>query len=119
MTLPAYIFCTDADDTPHHLCLLVYHKPDGFEPVVSAHGNTKDKSKEFHPLWSSTREKIASVPLSVGPKETLTRVSSQPGGFRGTNCPGQLPRSERQVMHAKHTLKYKEVSSDYGVKCNP
>ena len=90
MTLAYSIFSTDANDTPHHLCLLVYHKPDGFEPVISAHGNTKDKSKEFHALWSSTREKIASVLLSFGPKETLARVSSQLGGFHGIECPGQL-----------------------------
>ena len=31
----------DSKGFPHHLCLLVYHIPDGFSPYPVAHGNSK------------------------------------------------------------------------------
>lgn len=71
--------CTiiDSMKQPHRLCLVVYYLPDGFEPKVEPHGNSKSK-KPFYPTLPSTMAAMAS---EVGePKKVMAEVSSAIGG---------------------------------------
>ena len=48
----------DSNGDPHHLCLLSYRIPSGFQPVVTPHGNSKS-SIPFYPTFPSTKKQIA------------------------------------------------------------
>ena len=87
------------------MCLLVYYLPENFEPVIASHGNSKNKSTEFHTTWASTKCLIGTSSLAHGPKDTISKINSDMGGIVSSTCPGKLPRNERQVMYAKRKLK--------------
>ena len=91
-------------NNPHHLALLVYHFPPGIIPKAQKHGNAK-RDEPFYPSWVSTKELIKSECQASGPKQTVHRVSDQVGGLLSSSYPGQLSRNERQVKHAKSSLK--------------
>lgn len=95
----------DAQNNPHHLCMVIYYIPPEFCPKIASHGNSKDRTREHHTTWASTREIIKSEPSCSGPKATVARVSTKVGGLLDTSCPGQLPRSERQVMYVRQKSK--------------
>ena len=88
----------DSQKQPHKLCLIVYHIPEGFEPKVQSHGNSKQE-KPYYPTLPSTLEAMAKD--SGGPKEILSRVSASVGGVLGANDPCSLPRNEQQVTDIK------------------
>ena len=92
--------CIDADHNPHHLCLLSYHMPSNFTPIVAPHGNSKTK-KPFFPTLPSTKLEIESQSKSSGPKTTLSLVSEKLGGVVDADSPCELPRNERQVSYIK------------------
>ena len=58
----------DSQKQPHKLCLIVYHMPEGFEPKVQPHGNSKQQ-KPYYPTLPSTLEAMAND--SGGPKEIV------------------------------------------------
>ena len=82
----------------------MYHFPPGVIPKAQKHGNAKS-DEPFYPSWVSTRELIKSECLTSGPKQAVHRVSDKVGGLLSSSCPGQLPRNERQIKHAKSSLK--------------
>ena len=89
----------------------MYYLPDNFQPVVAAHGNSMDKSREFHTTWASTKRLIETTAHSCGPKATVSKVQCDMGGVLNSSCPGKLPRNERQVQYAKHKMKMLESGS--------
>ena len=105
MSVDPSFFFLDAQNNPHHLCMVVYYIPPGFTPKIASHGNSKDRTKEYHTTWASTREIIKSEPSCSGPKATVASVSTKVGGLLDTSCPGQLPRSERQVTYVRQKSK--------------
>jgi len=53
-----------------------------------------------------TRHTLIKSECSIsGPKETINRVSNEIGGLLSSSYPGQLPRNERQIKHAKASVK--------------
>ena len=52
------------------------------------------------PTWPSPRDLIKECLRQV-PKETVERVYSEVGGMVEAAGPGQLPRSEKQVMNIR------------------
>ena len=113
MTAVAYSFLfIDAENRPHHLCLLVYHIPHGFIPKLASHGNAKEK-KPFHPTWPSTMGRIKAKCVEHGPKATVEHLSIEVGGLTGASAPGELPRNEKQVTNVRKEAKRK------GRDCGP
>ena len=104
----------DAANNPHHLCLVVYRIPPGFHPVIRKHGNSK-ANVPFHPTWPSTKKMIQARCSQQGPKAVVAAVSSLVGGVRTASAPGQLPRSEKQVINFKARG---HVSATPGSGCN-
>ena len=75
-------FClliTDSQGNPHHLCLVSYRLPHGFNPVVVPHGNSKS-NQPFFPTLPSMKALIEAQSQRSGPKETLNVVSTKLGG---------------------------------------
>lgn len=70
----------DASGNPHQYCLACYRIPDGFEPTIVSHGNSKS-GRPFYPTLPSTMEQIRQTVLSKGPKEVLAAVSATKGGI--------------------------------------
>ena len=97
-------FSTDATKNPHQYCLACYRIPEDFVPVIVGHGNSKT-GQPFYPTLPSTMKQIVRESQSKGPKETVAMVSATVGGVIGADCPGSLPRDERQVINARQTLK--------------
>ena len=104
--------CVDADNRPHHLCLVVYHFPPGFAPKIASHGNSRDK-KPFYPTWPSTMDEIKKRCVKHGPKETVEHLSSAVGGVLSASASGELPRNEKQVTNLRQQAKLK------GHACGP
>ena len=102
---------TDFSGNPHHLCLIVYHIPNGFKPVVKSHGNTKI-SKPYFPTWPSTMKMLKEEIGESGPKAVVSSVSAKVGGVVGAVAPGQLPRGEMQVSNVKRSLKFHSNAGD-------
>ena len=98
----------DGNGHPHHLCLAAYHIPDGFKPQVKPHGNAKKSSAPFYPTWASTMQMVKQESQKSRPKDVVASVSAKGGGMLGALAPGQLPRGEAQVSHAKCTIKFQE-----------
>ena len=90
---------------------LVYHVPKGFIPVSLLHGNSKSK-KPYLTTWPSTMKMIKSEMKHSGPKEVVSSVSVKVGGAIQATAPGELPRGERQVINAKHALRFKSEDVD-------
>ena len=84
---------SDASNSPHHLCLLVYRIPTEFTPSVKQHGNSK-REIPFHPTWASTKELIKDECLVQGPKAIVSSISATLGGIIGATGPGELPRND-------------------------
>ena len=40
-----------------------------------------------------------------GPKQTVATVSAAMGGLTGAECPGALPRDEKQVANVQQSIK--------------
>ena len=97
---------------PHHLCLAAYHIPAGFKAEVKPHGNAKKSSAPFYPTWASTMQMVKQESQKSGPKDVVASVSVKVGGMLGALAPGQLPRGEEQVSHAKCTIKFQENQAD-------
>ena len=113
MTAVAYSFLfIDAENRPHHLCLLEYHIPHGFIPKLASHGNAKE-NKPFHPTWPSTMGRIKAKCVEHGPKATVEHLSIEVGGLTGASAPGELPRNEKQVTNVRKEAKRK------GCDCGP
>ena len=100
---------TDAKNSPHHLCLVVYRIPPGFTPSIKKHGNSKSHIP-FHPTWASTKQRIKEECLTLGPDDTVSTVSVSAGGIVGASAPGKLPRDAKQVSNFKKKVKH-SVSS--------
>ena len=66
---------SDSAGNPHQYCLACYRIPDGFEPTIVSHGNSKT-GRPFYPTLPSTMEQIRHNVQSKGPKETLAIVSA-------------------------------------------
>ena len=98
----------DASNKPHHLCLVAYYVPDGFQPQPAAHGNCKSE-KPFYPTLPSTMIKIKEESINAGPKKVISKVSSELGGVVGASDACILPRNEQQVMKAKSRIKGAKV----------
>ena len=94
------IIFVDSSGDPHHLCLLSYRIPAGFQPVVTPHGNSKS-SAPFYPTFPSTRQQILEQCSFQGPKNVLRMVSDKIGGITTAKSPCELPRNERQVMYTR------------------
>ena len=84
------------------MCLIVYYIPDGFEPKVQPHGNSKQQTP-YYPTLPSTLKAIADG--SGGPKEIVSKVSASVGGVLAANDPCSLPRGEQQVTDVKRRQK--------------
>jgi len=78
---------------------LVYYIPDGFEPTLKPHGNSKSK-KPFYATLPSTLESMACS--SSGPKEVVSDVSASMEGVLGASDPCCLLRNEQQVTDVRH-----------------
>ena len=83
----------DAENNPHHLCMVTYHMPVNFIPEMKCHGNSKT-GQPFFPMWPSTKQLIKRESGSSGPKETVAKVSAVMGGISKASCSGQLPCNE-------------------------
>ena len=94
---------TDSAGNPHQYCLACYRIPDGFEPTIVSHGNSKTR-RPFYPTLPSTMEQVRRNVQSIGPKETLAIVSAAAGGITGACRPGELPRDEKQVSNIRQSL---------------
>jgi len=106
-------FClliTDPQGNPHHLCLVSYRLPHGFNPVVVPHGNSKS-NQPFFPTLPSTKALIEAQSQRSGPKETLNVVSTKLGGVVNARSASQLPRNERQVSYIQSRSKPHASSS--------
>ena len=75
-----YQFSIDSNGDPHHLCLLSYRIPSGFQPLVTPHGNSK-LSTPFYPTFPSTRKQIVKQSSLQGPKNVICLVSEKIGGI--------------------------------------
>ena len=95
---------------PHHLCLVSYRLPHGFNPVVVPHGNSKS-NQPFFPTLPSTKALIEAQSQWSGPKETLNVVSTKLGGVVNARSASQLPRNERQVSYIQSRSKPHASSS--------
>ena len=95
-----YHCSVDSNGDPHHLCLLSYQIPSGFQPVVTPYGNSKS-SIPFYPTFPSTKKQIAKQSSLQGPKNVLRLVSEKIGDITTVKSPCELPRNERQVSYAK------------------
>ena len=62
--------------------------PEGFEPKVQPHGNSK-QDKPYYPTLPSTLEAIAND--SGGPKDIVSKVSTSVGGVLACSDPCSLP----------------------------
>ena len=89
--------------------------PSNFIPRISSHGNSKSL-KPFHPTLPSTVEQIKHESISIGPKETVSVVSSKVGGVLDASCPGALPRNEQQVIDYKRRSSHTTVGPHSKVK---
>ena len=84
--------------------LATYRIPTGFTPTVVSHENSKC-GMPFYPTRPSTIEQIQSQCATKGPKQTIADVSAALGGMAGADCPGVLPRDEKQVQNVRHLRK--------------
>ena len=103
------VFFTDSNKQPHHLCLVVYYIPEGFEPKVQPHGNSKS-DKPYYPTLPSTLKAI-SESHSISNKQILSEVSSSVGGVLCASDPCSLPRSEQQVADVRRQERRSNSSS--------
>ena len=87
--------------------------PEGFEPKIQPHGNSKQQ-KPYYPTLPSTLAAIAND--SGGPKEIISKVSASVGGVLAANDPCSLPRNEQQVTDLKRHRKHPQ--SGHGVVSN-
>ena len=87
------IIITDASNKPHHLCLVAYYVPDGYQPQPAAHGNSKG-GLPFYPTLPSTMARIKEESKASGPKGVISRVSAEIGGVTGAADGCSLPRNE-------------------------
>ena len=71
------VFLVDSHKQPHKLCFIIDYIPEGFEPKVQPHDNSKQQAP-YYPTLPSTLETIAND--SGGPKEILSKVSATVGG---------------------------------------
>lgn len=101
-------FLADGKGNPHHLCMLMYYNPAGYEWYTQPHGNSKP-ARPFHPTGPSTTEFIKQESLSKGPKEIVSQVSQRVSGVMGASAHGQLPCEEKQVSYARHFLHFKVI----------
>ncbi len=90
----------DASGNSHRYCFLCYRIPPDFVPTVVSHGNSKS-SQPFFPTLPSTMERIRSESRMKGPKQTVANVSAAVGGLIKAECPGMLPRNEKQVANMR------------------
>ena len=97
------VFLVDSHKQPHKLCFIIYYIPEGFEPKVQPHGNSKQQAP-YYPTLPSTLEAIAKD--SGGPKEILSKVSATVGGVLAAYDPCSLPRNEQQVTDIKRHRKH-------------
>lgn len=63
-------------------------------------------------MWASTMQMVKQESQKSGPKDVVASVSAKVGGILGALAPGQLPRGEPQVSHAKRTIKFQESHGD-------
>ena len=94
----------DASGNPHQYCMACYRIPPGFVPTVVSHGNSKT-GKPFYPTLPSTLERVRHESRSKGPKQTVASVSAAVGGLTEAECPGALPRNEKQVTNLRQSMK--------------
>ena len=90
---------TDSKKQPHRLCLIVYYIPDGFQPDVAPHGNSKS-AKPFYPTLPSTLKAIGESEPG-GAKQVVSDASAHVGGVLSARDPCSLPRNEQQVYDVK------------------
>lgn len=101
----------DASGNPHQYSLPCYRIPDGFEPTIVSHGNSKS-GRPFYPTLPSTMGQIHQRVLSKGPMEVLAAGSAAKGGITGASRQGELPRDEKQVSNIRQALKITKQMSE-------
>ena len=108
-----YYNTSDSKGNPHHLCMLTYYIPTGFQPYTLPHDNSKS-CKPFYLTWPSTLELIKKEGSTSGPKQIVARVCEKVGSVMGASAPGQLPHGERQVSSMRRHLQFsgKDGGSD-------
>ena len=99
------------------MCFIIHYIPEGFEPKVQPHGNSKQQAP-YYPTLPSTLEAIAND--SGGPKEISSNVSASVGGVLAVYDPCSLPWNEQQITdikkhHWKHSKSGKGASSSTDV----
>ena len=99
----SFLHVLDASGNPHQFCMVCYRIPPGFVPTVVSHGNSKT-GRPFYPTLPSTLQRVRCECVSKGPKQTVATVSAAMGGPTGTECPGGLPRDEKQVAKVRHSI---------------
>ena len=82
---------------------MVYYLPDGFEPKITPHGNSKS-GKPYYPTLPSTIAAMASS-AGGGPKQVVGDVSAAIGGVLSASDACSLPRNEQQVTDIKRRQK--------------
>ena len=99
----SYFTTIDKSYNPHPLCLVVYHIPPGFTPIVTPHVNSKSK-KLYFPTLPSTSSDIKKECCSHGPKEVASSIERSAGGILDTTYPGQPSRNEQQISNFKRRV---------------
>ena len=69
----SYVDHVHSRKQPHRLYVVVYYIPDGFEPKIKSHGNSKSE-KPYCPTLSSTMAAMASE--QGGPKKVVWNESA-------------------------------------------
>lgn len=82
---------------------MVYYIPDGFEPKITPHGNSKNE-KPYYPTLPSTMAAMASC-AGGGPKQVVGDVSAAIGGVLSASDACSLPRNEQQVTDIRRRQK--------------
>ena len=93
--------------------MMVYYVPDGFQPNVAPHGNSKS-AKPFNPTLPSTLDAICKSEPS-GAKQIVSNVPAKVGGVLCASDPCSLPRNEQQVYDVKRRQKKATQGTSAGV----
>ena len=105
-----FVFLADSQNSPHHLCLVVYRIPPGYVPAVKKHGNSK-VDLPFHPTWPSTKQRIKEECILHGPDNTVSLITAEQGGILNASASGMLPRDAKQVSNFKRKLSFQRTGS--------
>ena len=67
------------------------------------HDNSKSNTKSYR----RTKEHVKNTTHKsyVGPKETITNIYQQPGGYFSLCCCSDFPRNRKEIRHSRYTEK--------------